>query len=156
MSMTGPDGERTVTATDFFEGVMMTVLGEHEVLTAISLPTAPPGQGSAYVKFSHPASRYAVIGVAASVTISDGVCSAASVVVGGLVPTPVQASSVEQALVGNPLTADTGAAAAQAVGDDLGSDDDLLGDIFASATYRKAVAPVWVRRAIAAAVERAG
>jgi carbon-monoxide dehydrogenase medium subunit len=156
MSMTGPDGERTVTATDFFEGVMMTVLGEHEVLTAISLPTAQPGQGSAYVKFSHPASRYAVIGVAASVTISDGVCSAASVVVGGLVPTPVQASSVEQALVGNPLTADTGAAAAQAVGDDLGSDDDLLGDIFASATYRKAVAPVWVRRAIAAAVERAG
>jgi carbon-monoxide dehydrogenase medium subunit len=150
----GPSGERTVAAEGFFTGIMTTTLADDEVLTAIVLPAAARGEGSAYVKFSHPASRYAVIGVAASLIVGNNQCSAARVALGGLVPSARRAASVEKALVGKDLeTAAIGAAAAK-VGSDLGG--DVTGDIFASASYRKAVAPVYVKRAIAAAAARAG
>ena len=123
---------------------------------AIDLPASANGQGTAYAKFPHPASRYAVIGVAASVPVGGGNITTAAVAIGGLVPAPVRCGAVEQALTGQAASADTIAAAAGAVTGDLGADDALLGDIFASAEYRKAVAPVYVRRALTAAVERAG
>ena len=154
VNIVGSDGERSIDVTDFFQGVMMTALGDNEVLTSIRLSAAAAGQGTAYAKFGHPASRYAVIGVAASVTVSGGTCSAASVAIGGLLPTPVRCSGVEQALTGQVLSAETIASAADAISGDLG--DDLLGDVFASADYRKAVAPVYIRRAVAAAADRAG
>ncbi len=77
----------------------------------------------------------------------------AAVALGGLVPAPIRAASVEQALVGQAPSAEAIAAASTAVTVDLG--DDLLGDIFASADYRRAVAHVYVRRALAVAVSRA-
>lgn len=142
-NLTGPQGNRTVDAAAFFQGIMTTALGEHELLTTIDVPVSPARQGTAYAKFPHPASRYAVIGVGAAVTVEDGVCSAASVILGGLVPTPVVATSVAEGLVGQTLSAETIAAAAQAAVTNLG--DDCLGDIFASAEYRKAVTPHYVQ-----------
>ena len=153
LNVVGPGGERSMAADGFFQGLMMTALGENEVLTAITIPSAGSA-GSAYAKFPHPASRYAVVGAAASVTASNGTCSAASVAVGGLTPAPVRCSGVEGALAGQALTTDTIAAAAAAVAGDVG--DDLIGDVFASADYRKAVASVYVQRALTAAAERAG
>ncbi len=154
LSVVGSGGERSVAADGFFQGLMMTALGENEVLTAITVPSGGAGSGSAYAKFPHPASRYAVVGAAACVTASNGSCSGASVAVGGLTPAPVRCAGVEGALSGQALTADTIAAAAEAVAGDVG--DDLIGDVFASADYRKAVASVYVRRALTAAAERAG
>jgi len=151
-AISGPNGNRTEDSAKFFQGMMTTALGEHDILTAIEVPAKSAGQGMAYAKFIHPASRYAVIGVAAVLTASNGKCSAASVTLGGLVPQPVRASSVEKGLVGQTLSADVIAKAANQVGSDLGS--DTLGDIFASAGYRKAVAPVWVKRALTAAAQR--
>jgi len=133
---------------------MTTTLADNEVLTAIAVPVAARGQGSAYVKFSHPASRYAVIGIAASVTSASNQCSSARIAVGGLVPHARRAAAVEKALVGKALDGAAIAAAAGQVGSDLGG--EVSGDIFASASYRKAVAPVYVKRAIAAAAARAG
>lgn len=149
----GPKGERTIAARDFFQGVMATALGEDEVLTAVVAPARQAGQGSAYVKFAHPASRFAVVGAAAVVTVRDGKCAAASVALGGLVPRPVRAASVEAALTGKKAAADAVAEAAGKVSQDLG--DEVLGDIFASAEYRRAMAVVYVKRALAAAVQRA-
>ncbi len=68
INLVGPDGERSVAAPDFFEDVMTTALGENEILTSVDIPIEQDGTGSAYSKFPHPASRYAVIGCAASVT----------------------------------------------------------------------------------------
>jgi aerobic carbon-monoxide dehydrogenase medium subunit len=150
----GPSGERTVAADGFFTGIMSTVLADNEVVTAIVVPAAVKGQGSAYVKFAHPASRYAVIGVAASVTMQGSTCSAAQIALGGLVPRATRARAVEKALAGKSLDAAAIAAAAAQVSSDLGG--DVTGDIFASAKYRAAVAPVYVKRAIAAAAARAG
>ena len=168
VSITGSEGERSVAVGDFFTGMMMTSLGENDLLTSIRVPSAA-GRGTAYVKFSHPASRYAVIGAAVSLGIGETgggwmakikgetketVCTDAAVAIGGLVPKPVRCGAVEAALNGQPPTAETFAAAAEAVTGDVG--DDLLGDVFASGDYRKAVAPVYVRRAIEAAAGRAG
>lgn len=143
---------QTVGVERFFTGFMSTALGDGDLLTAIEIPIQGAGQAGAYVKFEHPASRYAVIGVAAALTAGGGRCTAAAVVVGGLVPTPTRAASVERALIGQPLSQDLYEKAAAQVASDLGG--DIVGDLYASADYRKAVAPVWVRRALAAAAAR--
>jgi len=140
-------------AASFFTGMMSTTLGEHDLVVAVEVPVRPSGQGQAYVKFVHPASRYAVVGVAAALTASGGTCTAAAVAIGGLVPQATRAVAVEQALTGQRLSADSIARAAADVSRHLG--DDVLGDLYASAKYRKAVAPVWVKRALTAAADRA-
>jgi aerobic carbon-monoxide dehydrogenase medium subunit len=149
----GPGGERTIDAAQFFTGIMTTALGEDEILSAVLVPAAGVGQGSAYVKFSHPASRYAVIGAAASVTVEAGACTAVRVAIGGLVPHAQLTPHVEGTLTGQQPSDAAIAAAAAEVAKDL---DEVNGDIFASADYRRAIAPVYVKRALSAAVARAG
>ena len=153
MVVAGPAGERTIPAEGFFTGIMTTALAEDEILVAVLVPTVGNGQGSAYVKFAHPASRYAVVGAAALVTVARGNIAAARVAIGGLVPNARRASAVERALAGASASDGTAATAAQQVAADLGS--DVSGDLFASAEYRSAIAPVYVRRALAAAFARA-
>jgi len=150
----GKGGERKIQAADFFEGMMATALSENDIVTTIEMPAATAGQGQSYVKFSHPASRYAVVGVAAVVTLNGGLIKTAAVALGGLVPATIRATSVEQALSGQTPSADVLATAATTVSLDLG--DDLIGDIYASASYRRAMASVCVKRALTTAVERAG
>jgi carbon-monoxide dehydrogenase medium subunit len=149
--ISGPNGDRTVAAADFFTDLFTTALEEGEILTAVEVPKS--GGGSAYAKLPNPASGYAMVGAAAVVTVQGGKCTAASVALGGATPTARKAPSVEAALVGKTLDADTIAAAAAAAQNDLG--DDILTDIHASADYRKAMVTVYVKRAITAAAERA-
>ena len=153
-NVTGLGGDRSIAAADFTTGLLENALEENEVLTSVSVPSVPSGSGSAYVKFPHPASRYAVVGVAAVLSVSGGTCSAASVVVGGVEAKPARASSVEAALAGSDLSDSALDAAAAAVAGDLNGDP--MGDVFASAEYRRAMAAVYVRRALGAAASRAG
>jgi carbon-monoxide dehydrogenase medium subunit len=150
----GPSGERSIQAEDFFKGWFETALRENEILTAVVVPAHGRSTGSAYTKMINPASGYAMLGAAAIVTLAGGRCTAASVALGGLTPKPIKASSVESALVGRVLDDATISAACQAVLDDLVG--DLLGDIHAGADYRKAMAPLYTKRALKAAVERSG
>ena len=152
-NVTGPGGNRSIAAADFSTGLLENSLAEDEVLTGVSVPSLPSGSGSAYVKFPHPASRYSVVGAAAIVTVEGGHCSSASVVVGGVETTPTRASSVEAALAGSDLSGGALDAAAAALADDFIGDP--MSDIFASAEYRRAMAAVYTRRALGAAVSRA-
>ena len=154
LNVTGKGGDRSIGASDFVTGLLENILGEDEILTSVSVSSIPSGAGSAYVKFAHPASRYAVVGVAAIVGVSGGSCTSVSVVVGGVETTPTRASSVESALLGSDLSDEALDNAAAAVAGDF--QGDAMSDIFASAEYRQAVAAVYVRRALAAAVSRAG
>lgn len=153
MHIQGPGGSRTVSAGDFFVDLFTTALGDDELLVAVEVPAAN-GSGSGYAKLFNPASRYAMVGAAAVVSVSNGVCNSASVAVGGLTPKATKANSVGAALTGQPLNDDNIASAAQAVSKDLG--DNILGDIHADADYRRAMAPVYVKRALMKAAERAG
>jgi aerobic carbon-monoxide dehydrogenase medium subunit len=148
----GPRGERTIAVGDFFQGMMSTALADDEILTSVEFPSRKAGDGMAYAKFTHPASRYAVVGAAAVLAIDQGICKSARVAVGGLVPAAIRARSVESALAGQRVSAETIDRAAQHVLDELG--DEILADIYASAEYRKAMAVVFVKRALTAAVDR--
>ncbi len=146
---TRAQGERSIPAEQFFTGIMTTTLADDEIVTAVVVPASGPGQKSAYEKFSHPASRYAVVGVAALLTRHDGKCTAARVALGGLLPFAKRAPTVERAVIGTSADEATIKTAAAGVTADLGN--DVTGDIFASAEYRAAVAPAYVRRALRAA-----
>ena len=140
-------GKRTVPAAEFFTGPLETVLQENEILTAVEVPRLAANQHAEYAKMAHPATSFAVVGAAVVVTVDDGRCSAASVVVGGMVPVPLRARAVENALVGQELNLDTIAAAAERVSIDLGS--NVTGDrVFASANYRRAITAVEVKHAL--------
>lgn len=146
-------GTRSVAADAFFVGLMATALGADEIVTAVSVPSPAAGQGAAYVKFAHPASRYAVIGAAAVVTVKAKAIAGARVVVGGLVSRPTRLEAVEAALAGQPANQSSADAAAARTADSLGA--DVIGDLFASAEYRRAVAGAYVAQAIAAAIAKA-
>jgi carbon-monoxide dehydrogenase medium subunit len=156
--ISGPGGDRSVVANDFFLDLFTTALLDGEILKSISIRTPHPGRmfndaaGSAYAKMSNPASRYAMIGVAAVITSRDNKCESASVAIGGLTAFAKRAPSVEAALIGQELGEDTLVRAAKAVHDDL--DDDVLGDIHASAEYRRANAPLLVQQALMEAAGR--
>jgi carbon-monoxide dehydrogenase medium subunit len=66
--------------------------------------------------------------------------------VGGLVPSPLRARAVENALVGKELSTANITEAVTHLADDLG--DDVIGDIYASAEYRRVVASVEVKHAL--------
>ncbi len=150
----GPGGERSIAARDFFLGLFDTALHPDDILTEIVIPAHGSGTGSAYAKMVNPASGYAMLGAAAVISVMGGKCTAAGIALGGLTPNPTRASSVEAALVGKALDQATITSASKAVLDDL--KDDLLGDIHASKEYRRAMAPVFLKRALSEASRRAG
>ena len=150
---TSASGERALSTADFFTGLLETALQEGEIVTAIEVPAPGRGTGSAYAKLANPASRYAMVGAAATLTIENGKCSQAGVAVGGLIPSAKRAGSVEAALVGKTLDPEVIAAAAESVQHDLG--EDILEDIQAGVEYRKSMATVFMKRALTAAMERA-
>ena len=139
-------GSRTVSADEFFTGPFETVLGENEILTAIEMPVLAANQHAEYAKMAHPATSFAVVGAGVVVTVDNGVCTGARVAVGGLTPKPTRGPSVEAALNGIELTADNIAAATALIDGDLGS--DILGDVFASGEYRRAMAAIELKHAI--------
>lgn len=149
--MTGPNGDRQVNLSDFFVDLLETSLGEDEILTAIEVNAVGSGSGSAYLKFEHPASGYAICGAAAVVTIENGTCTAASLCFNGVTAVPLNASAVANALVGKSLDDATINAAV----DGNLSISDPMSDIHASGDYRIALAKVYGKRALKAARDRA-
>ena len=149
---TGPNGERTIPVDDFFLDMLTSALEPGEVLTAIDL-TVPQGRtGMSYQKFAHPASGYAVVGVAATVTLgADGSCQDCRVAVTGAGPKSMRLTAVENALKGQQLTPEIIGQASQQAGAEM----DFLGDIYASESYREHLTRVYTKRALLKALENA-
>jgi carbon-monoxide dehydrogenase medium subunit len=153
LTATGPNGERQIEAKKFFKDLFTTALKRDEVLTSITVPAYAnlPGMGGAYLKHRHPASSYAVVGVAAMLGLEAGKVTRAVVVVGGATANPMHAKAVESALMGLESTAENIAAAAEKM--DI---EATMGDAYASAEYRSHLAKVMTKRALMLAAERAG
>jgi carbon-monoxide dehydrogenase medium subunit len=148
----GPGGERTISATDFFVDMLTSALGESEILTEIRVPALPGGTGTAYLKMDHPASHYALCGVAAIVQLGgSGTVEQARVGVTGVGPKAYRATGVEDALRGQSASAESVEQAAQHAADGV----DALGDIHASSEYRSHLARVFAKRALNEAIARA-
>lgn len=148
----GPRGTRTIAATEFFTGLFATALNADELLIEVRVPVLAARTGSAYQKFPHPASGFAVAGVAAVVTLDGGGrCERARVGITGVGPTAYRAHATEEALAGTVLDDRAIAAAAEKAADGVEPNDD----IFASGEYRRHLAQVYTKRAVHLAVQRA-
>jgi carbon-monoxide dehydrogenase medium subunit len=148
----GPKGARKIPAEKFFVDLFTTALKPGEIVTGIIVPAAGKGTGMSYFKHPHPASRYAVVGVAAILEVRDGKIGRASLVIGGTTPNPVRAAGAESALAGRKPDAAAFAAAAGRVAEAI---EDPLSDTYASGEFRVNLATVLSKRALAAAAERA-
>ncbi len=147
----GASGTRTVAADDFFVEMYETAVEDDEMITVVTFPVMGAGQGAAYAKFANPASRYAVVGVAAMLTLRGDTCQSARVAVTGAAPKAFRATSVEQALAGQTLDANTIEAAVADMVDPSGLMEDLSG----SAAYRAHLCEVQAKKAIRQAMEQA-
>ena len=143
-------GQRTVSAGDFFVDLFTTGLAAGELVTAVEVPVMAARQAGVYIKHRHPASSYAVVGVAAVVTVDGGSCTAAGIGIGGVTGKPERASAAEAALVGAVPSNESIVAAADAVAADL---DNPIGDSYASGEFRVHLASVLTKRALGAAFE---
>ncbi|HLW52371.1 MAG TPA: xanthine dehydrogenase family protein subunit M [Candidatus Angelobacter sp.] len=147
----GPKGERVIKSDKFFVSLFTTALKSNEVLKEVRFAVPRGNTGQAYMKFRHPASGFAVVGIAVSLSVDgSGKCQSAGIGVTGVAAAPYRARAAEDALKGKALDARTLAAAAEHVADL----DHANTDLFASGEYRKHLAQVYGRRALETAASR--
>ena len=142
----GPGGSRTVLATDFFEDLFTTAIGDDEILTEVRVPKRT-GWGAHYEKFVRVAHQWPIVAVAATVRVEGGTIAEARIGLTNMGSTPLRATAVEQALVGQPASDDAVRRAAQSAAEGTSPPSDLNGD----ADYRRQLATVLTRRAVLAA-----
>ncbi len=139
------NGERAIKTDDFFVDLLTTALEPGEILREIRINKPNGRTGQAYTKMHHPASGFAVVGVAAHLELNgDGGCQRASIGITGVAAKAFRASGIEAGLNGAQLNDETISAASARAADGI----DANGDLFASADYRKHLAAVYARRAI--------
>ena len=149
--LAGPDGKRQVSAREFYEGAYYTKLAEGEILTSVRFATPAAGHGWSYMKQKRKIGDYATAAAAVMLTLSGDNCTSASVALTNVASTPLYAEAAAKALTGTAIdgaAVDSAVAAAMAIA-------EPASDGRGPADFRTRVAGVMVRRAIAAARERA-
>jgi aerobic carbon-monoxide dehydrogenase medium subunit len=152
LKLSGPRGDRLVSAEEFFLGAMTTAIESTEILTEIRVPVSSRRYGSAYFKMAQQASGFAIVGVAVWLRMDakDG-CEDIGVGVTGLSDKPIRAKTVEERLRGNKLTSKLIEESASQVAEN----SYPLEDLHASAKFRAHLARVYTTRAIQEATRRA-
>ncbi|MFN0148565.1 MAG: FAD binding domain-containing protein, partial [Dehalococcoidia bacterium] len=145
----GPGGFRAVRAADFFQGMFTVDMAEDELIVGVQFA---PVRAAAYAKLHQKASHYAIVGVAAALTINGGTIQSARLGLTGASSHAQRMPEVEAALAGKPATQATFDAAAALAGQGL---QDVNADIHASEAYRRAMVKVFTRRALERAAARA-
>ena len=148
-----PRGERTIPSDGFFTGYYTSVLAPDEIVTCIVIPRQPAGSGTAFCKFL-PATQddYATVSVAARVALNgDGAIAEARIALGAAAMVPVRARAVEAALAGKAADDEAIREASSLVLETI----DPIADFRGSAEYKRKMAVVHVRRALAEAAARA-
>jgi carbon-monoxide dehydrogenase medium subunit len=145
----GSGGEREIAAADLFEDYLTTSIGEDEILTEVRLP-ALDGYGYGYHKFNRRQEDWAMVAVAALVKKgADGSAEDVRIGLTHMGSVPLRATASEAALRGKPLTAENIAAAAELAAEGT----EPPADLNASADYKRHLARVLTRRALADAAE---
>ncbi|NMH98412.1 FAD binding domain-containing protein [Pseudonocardia acidicola] len=149
----GPKGSRTIVAEDFFVGTFTTAMEPDEVLAAVRLPRLPAGTGVAVEELARRHGDFAIVAAMAAVHLgSDGSVDLVRLAASGVDSVPVRLHAAEAVLAGAQPTAEVIDAAAATVADSI----NPTGDVHAPASYRRDMARLLVKRAVAAAVERSG
>ena len=146
--MKGRKGWRKVKASDFFQDLFTVDLAPDEIIASVQFV---PVRAAAYAKLHQRASHYAIVGAAAALDVSGGTIRTARVALTGAGPCAIRLRRVEEALVGEKASTDAITAAVQHAAADLKT---VNADLHASADYRRAMVPVFTRRALLAALSR--
>ncbi|MDA8194086.1 MAG: xanthine dehydrogenase family protein subunit M [Thermaerobacter sp.] len=150
VDIAGPAGERSLAVEEMMVAPLVTGLAPDEVLVRVRVPIPAAGSRSVYLKHPHPASGYALAGVAVAVTLEPaGAVTAARVAVTGAGVVPFRATDAETVLIGDRLTPARIAEAAKAAA----AAGEFAGDALMSAEYRRQLCRVYVERAISALVD---
>jgi carbon-monoxide dehydrogenase medium subunit len=147
----GPSGERVVPAAEWFEGYLTTSRRPDELLTEVRFPRAARGTGVSFQEVARRHGDFAIVGLAASLTLSEGAITDARLAFAGLSDVPVRAAEAEDLLVGERPSAGLFDEAARRATGDIDPPADLHG----SSDYRKKVAAALVRRGLRAAADNA-
>ncbi len=143
VTVRGSGGERSIAAADLFQDYLETSIGADEVITSVSVP-AFDDWGFGYQKFNRRSEDWAMVAVAAVVKRVDNVIEDVRVGLTNMGSVPLRASAVEEALRGQPPTAEAVAAAAEQAAEGT----DPPADLNASADYKRHLARVLTRRAL--------
>lgn len=147
----GSKGERTINVDDFFVDLLTTALETGEIIREVRFEKPKSPKAQAYQKVPHPASGFAVIGIAVNLNLTaDSICESASIGVTGVAAKAHRATAVEAALRGQKLDAQAIANAAAHACDSI----DANSDLYASADYRVQLAKVHTQRALQRASNR--
>jgi len=144
-------GERVIPAAEWFEGYLTTARRPDEILVEVRFPAAGPDSGAAFQEVARRHGDFAVVGVAASLTLTDGAISDARLAFSGVADVPVRAAEAENLLVGEEPSTELFEEAARRATADIDPPADLHG----SSEYRKKVAAALVRRGLRAAADNA-
>jgi carbon-monoxide dehydrogenase medium subunit len=142
----GPNGQRTIPASEFFYGFFMNALDPDEMLVEVRFPR--PAPHSTIQEFARRAGDYAIVAAAVDVSIENGKCVSTRIVLGGVSDTPLRSEEAEGVLKGQEPTAEAFEAAGLEAARTIEPGSDLQGD----AQYKKDLAAVLIRRALTEAV----
>jgi aerobic carbon-monoxide dehydrogenase medium subunit len=142
-------GTRAIPADRFFAGYYTTALEPDEMATEVRFPCAAPNSGAAFEELSRRSGDFALVGVAAQLTLDGARVADARVAIAAMADRPVRARKTEQALKGNAITLESIADVARLTAEEEGLHPG--DDIHASADFRLSVLPVIAERAIASA-----
>jgi len=148
-------GERRIDADEFFLPKRTTALEEDELLTRIEIPLVGGAASGAYSKTQSPSARYTLLGVAARMSVDDGLVSTARVAANGVMNHGIRLGGVEDALTGNPLDTETIAAATTQATAGI-DESQMIDDSQASATFRMQLLEVYTQQALERTAERTG
>jgi aerobic carbon-monoxide dehydrogenase medium subunit len=146
ITVQGPNGQRTVAAADLFRDYMETAIAPDEVLTEIRMP-AFDGWGFGYQKFNRRSEDWAMVAVSALVKQTGDICEEVRIGLTNMASVPLRATAVEDALRGEPLSAESIAKAAEHAAQDTNPPADLN----ASSEYKQHLSRVLCRRALESA-----
>jgi carbon-monoxide dehydrogenase medium subunit len=150
-SLAGPDGRREVKARDFYEGTFFTARHDNEILASVSFTAPPAGHGAAYIKQKRKIGDYATAAAAVILTMTGGICEAASIGLTNVHDTPLWAKDAASALIGSAVDS---AAIDEAVGQARAITSPVA-DGHGPSDFRTHIAGITVRRAIETALSRA-
>jgi aerobic carbon-monoxide dehydrogenase medium subunit len=144
-------GDRVVPAAEWFEGYLATARRPEEILVEVRFPAAGPGTGVAFREVTRRHGDFAIVGLAVSLTLADGLISHARLAFSGVADVPVRAADAEDLLIGERPSAELFEEAARRAVAGIDPPADLHG----SSEYRKKIAATLVRRGLRAAADNA-
>ena len=152
LKITGPTGQRVIPVEELFIDFYTTSLAEDEIITQVVLPSLPPRSGIEYIRFS----SSSVVdkpsaGVAVRLTLDKEAVQVARIVLGCVGPTPVRAHKAEIVITGKKLTSELIGEAGRTSSQECSPTSDLRG----SEQYKRAIVGTLVKRALAAAYQKA-